>query len=60
MTDNELAAIINQCWDYAKTSGHHACAEGFERWFKNRARTLYRLNENEIAHVWAAALKMHS
>lgn len=60
MTDNELVAIIESCWAYAKTSGHHPVSDAFEGWFKNRARTLYRLDSNQVNRVWAAALKMHS
>jgi len=60
MTDNEMATIIESCWKYAKTSGHHPVSDAFERWFKNRARTLHQINVATVDRVWAAALKMHS
>jgi hypothetical protein len=60
MTDNEMAAIIDSCWAYAKTSGHHPVSDAFERWFKTRARTLHKLEFAVVDRVWSAALKMHS
>ena len=60
MTDNEMANIIDSCWNYAKSSGHRAVSDAFEGWFKNRARTMYRLDDNTINRFWYAALKMHS
>jgi hypothetical protein len=60
MTDDQMANIIDSCWNYAKSSGHHVISDSFEKWFKLRARTLHRLDANTVDRVWYAALKMHS
>tara|TARA_R110000868_G_scaffold411102_1_gene701802 strand:+ start:56 stop:235 length:180 start_codon:yes stop_codon:yes gene_type:complete len=59
MTDNKLADLAKSCWEYAKSVGA-VSNPNFEKWFKNRARTLHQLNETEVSQVWRAAITMYS
>jgi hypothetical protein len=60
MDDNTLANAASSCWQYAMSSGHHPTTDAFERWFKNRARTLFRLTDADVEQAWRAAIRMHS